>query len=840
MPHLCGGAALARRMTADRFTQAVLDLPIGPHLGAIASGVREHPISIVQSSPGSGKTTILPLFLAQQQWLKGKKILVLQPRRLAAKSVAIRMAELLREAVGDTVGYQIRLEQRRSSKTRIEVITEGLLTRRLVADPELSGVGAIIFDEFHERNAHADIGLALAREALSVLRPDLRLVVMSATLNALLDHPQFSDAWRYTFDSSPHPVELRYVIPEPRKPIWEETARVIRSAIEQHPGDLLAFLPGRYEIEKCGASLADTRPEIDIIPLYGELAFDQQQRAILPSKTGRRKIVLATPIAETSLTIDGVRIVIDSGLHKVARSSATGETNLLTERITLDSADQRAGRAGRTAPGVCLRLWSEAEHKTLRSAREPEILRSDITPHLLELCAWGVRNPMAFSWITPPPPHTIATALKTLHNLDAVTDDGIITERGVLLASLGTHPRIGCLCVTARRYGLERQAAAIIPLLEERLPGGVQHTGTNIITWVEDLLDSKAQSPGRLKELFSYWLQRIEKLPRAKDQAPWPFSEHDALGYLLAVAFPERIARRRDTDPERYILASGRGAALGPKDPLSAHEYLVVASLHHREDDSAIVLASPLNYRLFESLLAHHVREKLEASFDEGRGILIASTNYCVGGITLRSERKHNLSPSELREALTAYLRTPAGHSELPFSTRARALQARTAWIRRTHEKIGVPDISDDALRCSEPFWLSAALPESGRLSQIESADIDEALRTLFSWNENSIMQRVAPESITLPNGKIRSIDYSEADAPAVEAMIQELFGLATTPVLGDSRIPITLRLLSPARRPMQVTRDLASFWRNGYPEVRKELRGRYPKHRWPEDPRKP
>jgi ATP-dependent helicase HrpB len=824
-------------MRTDSFLQVARDLPIGHHLKAITSGIRTHPISIIQSSPGSGKTTILPIALALEDWLADQKTLVLQPRRLAAKSVANRMAALLNEAVGNTVGYQIRLEQKRSTATRIEVITEGLLTRRLVADPALSGVGAIIFDEFHERNAHADIGLALAREVQSVLRPDLRIVIMSATLNTLLEHQQFENVWRYSFDSAPFPVDIRHLIPEPRRPIWEETARVIRSALSQHPGDLLAFLPGRYEIEACNNSLANSLADIEIIPLYGELPFEQQQLALMPSKNARRKVVLATPIAETSLTIDGVRIVVDSGLHKVARSDATGSTDLTTERITRDSADQRAGRAGRTAPGVCLRLWSDAEHKTLRAAREPEILRTDVAPHVLELCAWGVRDVQAFSWITSPPTYSIEQAMIALQKIGAIRSDCTPTERGLQMCSLGTHPRIASLCLESRTYGLERYAAAVIPLLEERLPTGSKTSAANIAVWTDSLLDSSSSSPIRLRELYAYWLNRIQKLPQSKHTVPWEHGIREALGYLLAVAFPERIARRRDAGSGRYLLASGRGAALHPRDPLCSNEYLVAASLQHRDDDSAIVLAAPLNESLFESLLAHLVSEELQASFDEARGVLIASKLTKLGAIILREERRNDLSRDELRKALVAFLRSVAGHERLPFSPRARALQARSAWARTNHTHNELPDISDHSLRESEPFWLSAVLPSSGRLSDITSAEIDKALDATFSWNQGRELQRLAPESMTLPSGKTRAIDYSQPDAPAVDAMIQELFGLASTPTIGDTRIPVTLRLLSPARRPMQVTKDLASFWMNGYPEVRKELRGRYPKHRWPEDP---
>lgn len=831
---------MIRGMSSNPLTQVIKDLPIGSHLESIAAGIRDNQISIIQSSPGSGKTTILPLFLATQAWLSGKGILVLQPRRLAAKSVAARMAELLEEPLGNRIGYQIRLEQKRSSRTQIEVITEGILTRRLVSDPELTGTGIIIFDEFHERNAHADIGLALAREVGAALRPDLRIVIMSATLNSLLEHSQFGDAWRYAFDSTPYPVEVRYVIPESRKPLWEEVARAIRSALLQHPGDLLAFLPGRFEIERCAEILSSSAPNLEILPLYGELPYDQQQRALIPSARGLRKVILATPIAETSLTIPGIRIVVDSGLHKVARADSAGSSELTTERIALDSADQRAGRAGRTAPGVCIRLWSESDHKTLRPAREPEILRSDITSHLLELHAWGIREPKRFSWITNPPQHAIERSTKTLLSLQAITSEGTITKTGLHMAQLGTHPRTASLCLNARKYGLERYAAAIIPLLEERLPVAQGQAQADISPWVASLLDTRSRVPGRLRELYALWLRRIEGLPAPDEKEAWNNPSDDIVGYLLALAFPEQVAQRRDADSERYLLANGKGVALATRDFLTRFEYLVAATVQYRAEDGMITLAAPLNPNLFDSVLRQYVTEHHSASFDEIRGVLVAEATHQVGAIRLREQRRSDLSRSELKEALGTFLQTTAGYSKLPFSERFRALQARTLWARTTKPGELLPNVSDDELRGSEPFWLAAFLPPSGKLNDITPLILEDALGAMLTWSQNSLLQNLAPEFLRLPNGKSRAIDYSGADAPAVDVMIQELFGLQNTPMIGDTRQPVTLRLLSPARRPMQVTKDLASFWKNGYQLVRKELRGRYPKHRWPEDPVNP
>lgn len=825
-------------MPTPRTALESLLLPIIPHLDAIGAGVRDNPLSIIQAPPGSGKTTVLPLFLADQPWLHGKKILVLQPRRLAAKAVASRMAELLGESVGESVGYHIRLERKTCQRTRIEVITEGLLTRSIVSDPALSDVGLIIFDEFHERSLHAEVGLGLAREVLGALRDDLRVVVMSATLGSLLDGPEILDAWRYSFDTAPHPVEINYIAPEPRKPIWEETARVVRSALMQHEGDLLAFLPGAYEIERCLERLQDRGSELDLIPLFGELPYEQQRLALEPARFGRRKVILATPIAETSLTIDGVRIVVDSGLHKVSRSETTGISHLKTERISLDSAEQRAGRAGRTAPGTCIRLWSEAEHKTLRASREPEILRSDLTQPFLELAAWGVRDPLQFNWITRPPASACSEALRTLRELRVIDSEGAITERGKTLVALGTHPRIASLCVAARAHGLERYAAALMPLLEERIPQTVTKNTADIGRLVDAVMsDSRSGAlSARIFELSKRWLRRMENLttPALSEKECCPASQ--AVGFLLATAFPERIAKRRSDSQERYVMSAGQGVFVRHGDPLARNEFLVVATLLRRESDSEASLASALDPQLFESHLAHLVCEERRVEFDEQRGQLRAATVKRCGAVVLHEEPQRELQRDELRAALISYLRTPDGMARLTFSDAAVAFRSRVAWVR-SHGLDSIPDLSDEALRSSDPFWLEAAVPHDGRLSGITPQKIEAALRESCTWAQRREIEEVAPESIALPNGKVRQLDYSSGNGPALHATIQELFGFSSTPLVGRFRESVTLHILSPARRPMQVTKDLAGFWRGSYQEIRKELRGRYPKHKWPEDP---
>lgn len=821
----------------------IAKLPISQHLEALGAGIREHALSIVQAPPGSGKTTVLPIFLAQQPWLAGKKVLVLQPRRLATTAVATRMAQLLGESVGRSVGYQIRLERKVSAETVVEVMTEGILTRRLIADPSQSEVGVIIFDEFHERSVHADVGLALACEAAAALRDDLRIVVMSATLQSLASRGTFAKAWRYQFDTSPYPVDIRFVLPEPRRPLWEDVARVVRGALGTHPGDLLAFLPGAYDIQRCKELLTQTLRDADILPLYGELPYKEQQAAIQPNRSGRRRVVLATPIAETSLTIEGVRIVVDSGFHKVARSDVTGNTTLLTERISLDAAEQRAGRAGRTAPGVCLRLWSEQDHATLRPSREPEVLRTDLTHTILDLCVWGCRDPHLFEWITAPPARAIDSAIDTLRGLAAIRTDCSATEIGRELSQLGTHPRLGVMCLEARTHRLEPYAAALITLLEERISPDRSRMSVDLSAQVEQLIEGKvASNLTRLHEHYTRWLRRIKDLPCKNAQRHARDLRPHAVGFLLARAFPERIAKRRGEASGRYLLASGQGAALSPHDPLRRSEYIVVAAQQDKTEDSLIALAAPIDEEIIAKELAHLVEPKCSASFDETKGVLVASDRLTLGALTLRETRRTNLSPEELGRALELYLRTAEGFGQLPFSDSARALQARCCWARSLDGMSDLPDLSTAGL-CNttaneaEMFWLAAYLPRDGRLGSIKSEHVERALRDRFSWEGFQTLEQVAPESIALPNGRRRRVDYSSSEGPIVSATIQELFGMPQTPLLGRYRIPLTIHILSPARRPIQVTKDLASFWRSGYEQVRKELRGRYPKHQWPASP---
>lgn len=818
----------------------VQSLPIVEHLESISAVVRDNPLTVLEAPPGSGKTTILPIYLARLPLLNGRKVIVLQPRRLAAKTVASRMAELLGEHVGESVGYQIRLERRTSGRTTVEVLTEGLLTKRVINDPDLRDVGLVIFDEFHERSIHADTGLALMREVLSVLRPDLRVLVMSATLGDLADHAFFAGAGRYKISAKPFPLSIYHIAPEPRVPLWQQTANAIKAALDQHPGDLLAFLPGRYDIDRCRERLStppyprDVTPE-DIFPLYGDLPYQQQKRAISPSLNGNRKVVLATTIAETSLTIEGVRIVVDSGYHKVSRSSVTGSSALREERISRDSADQRAGRAARTAPGVCVRLWTQQDHFTLPAAREPEILRSDIAQPLLLLAAWGVREPEKFPWLTSPTPKAMADARQCLLQLGAIDSDGSITPRGKLLFELGTHPRLATICVMGRQLRQSELAASIVALLEERDDYRGSARGADLRPRLTSLLSDR-DIAARSRQLRDAWRERIDRLPDS-DGANVCLSEEDAVGFLVATAFPEQIARRREPDGYRYLLASGVGASLAPSDPLRMAEFIVITDVQERLDGAMIHAAFPLNPALFDTALAHLVSTQTTQSFDSGRALLNAYTSERIGAITLRERPVTTLSQEARHEALCQFLATPEGFVRLPFPESFSALQNRCAWVRSLDRASQIPDISAENLRATIGTWFLPLLPRDCRLDSLTTAFVQSALGGILTWSVLRDLDAQAPEVFTLPNGKPRRINYHPTEGPLLEATIQELFTLEDTPRLGSRRHPLTLHLLSPARRPMQVTKDLKSFWKNGYPLVRKELRGRYPKHKWPEDP---
>lgn len=819
--------------------ERIATLPIASHLDTIAAGVGSHSLTILEAPPGTGKTTALPLALLNEAWLEGKSILVLQPRRLASRAVASRMADLLQDEVGGTVGYSVRLESKKSKRTRIEVITEGLLTRRLIADPELSGVGVVIFDEFHERSLHADVSLALTLETQSVLRSDLRIVVMSATLGESLPSRFLDAAWRYSFSGTTYPVTVVYAPGEARIPLWERAAAAIRSSFAQHEGDILVFLPGAFEITRTQELLVRSKLAALITPLFGDLPYGEQARAIQPDPQGQRKIVLATTIAETSITIEGVRLVIDTGLHRVSRVNAHGISSLETEPITRDAADQRAGRAGRTAPGVCVRLWSEQEHKTKRPYREPEVLRGDLTPAILDLAAWGVSEFDRFNWITSPPTVSLDATLRALQGINALSADGSITPTGKILTQLGAHPILGTIGIAARQLGLEELGASLIALLEERDVLGARAPTAHIFPRLEAMERQRSDtgSATRLRELRDRWVDRIRAIPTKRKQSN-SISEADSVAVLVALAFPSRIARRRPDSTHRYLLASGRGAALTDGDPLAQSEFLATCVIQDSGGDLSIRLAAPLNPELFKGPLSALVTTSPTMEVDQATGALTCLVQSKVGALILASRRENKPSAEDVSQAFTTWL-AEEGWSKVPFGERSLQFLDRVSWARSHSPSTALPDVSLEHLRGSLETWLLPRLPHPPSLRSLSEDVVYSALESLLSWQQRRELDEVAPTTITLPSGRSRPITYEIGKPPRFEARIQDLFGVLDTPRVGRLKIPATIHLLSPAHRPVQVTQDLASFWKNGYPEVRKELRGRYPKHKWPEDPLK-
>lgn len=806
---------------------AQLHLPIEDHLDQLCAGISQHRLTLLEAPPGSGKTTLLPLRLLREPWLAGKKILVLQPRRVATRSVAARMASLLREQVGATVGYHVRMERVVGANTRIEVITEGLLTRRLIAEPDLPGVGLVIFDEFHERSLHSDIALVMALESAQSLRPDLRIVVMSATLGEQLSSGILRDAWRYTFSARPFPLQLFYSPPS-RSPVWEITARAVIDAATRFEGDILAFLPGRYEIERTRDLVQSKLRDYLVLELYGEQPLSEQVKALQPSKAGQHKVIISSPIAETSLTIEGVRIVVDSGLHKVARSNPHGITLLSTERITQDAAEQRAGRAARTAPGVCIRLWSEHEQRALRPQREPEVLRADLTATLLDLAAWGVTKPEHFGWITAPSQAQIAGASSALIALGAITPEGRVTVHGRTLSSLGTHPALAQMCLAARSCGHEKLAATILSVLDERRSRRAS---------VDMLAEfSQAALSARAREVRSHWLTRIEALPLPRERLSVP--DDAATGYLLASAFPARVARQRQPGSERYLLSCGQGAALPLGDALSRYEFVVAFQLQDGDSDLRILAAVPFDAEsLLTGALAGLVARRCETFFDETRGALLARNVEHIGAIELRQRVSAASSPEESQRALLKFLSSEQGWTRVPFSAKAHGTIQRVQWLRRTLPGLELPDLSQAALRADLEVWLAPFLAPSSTLKALTEELVEQALSARLTHSQRLLLDREAPPHLKVKSARLRPIRYDLPEGPLAEVVIQDLFGTASTPLISSAKVPLTISLLSPARRPVQITRDLASFWRGAYHEVRKELKRRYPKHSWPEDP---
>lgn len=823
-------------------------LPIEPALPALASALADAGAAVLVAPPGAGKTTRVPLALAGSPWLANRKIVMLEPRRVAARAAARRMAFTLSEEVGGTVGFRVRADTRVGRDTTIEVVTEGVLTRMLQGDPTLDEIGLVIFDEFHERSLHADLGLALVLHTRAILRPELRVLVMSATIDGAAVAALLGDAPVIFSEGRSFPVETRWLARAPDNRIEGPMARAIRGAIASDEGDLLAFLPGAGEIRRVasllgGGSLPST---VDIVPLYGALSGADQDRALAPAPNGRRKVVLATSIAETSLTIDGVRIVVDSGLSRLPRfDPGPGMTRLETVRVSRASADQRRGRAGRTAPGVCYRLWAEHDHHGLVAQSPPEILAADLTAFALELAVAGIDDPASLRWLTPPPDGALAHARELLRLLGALDDRNRATPHGRALTSLGVHPRLAHMLIRGAESGALPRAARLAALLSDRdiarsdRPGGDVDIAARV-----DLIAGEGRSHGSALSVDEDALRRaradarqVEERVRAalrQSRAPSTSGSDLSVGALVALAYPDRIARRREGQPGRYLMRSGAGAVLAEAQHLTASEWLAIAQLDGRRGEARIYLAADIDESEVRQLFADEIVRAELVDFEEESGSVVARRTERLGAIFLSDVVVGNPDP-ELVAAAFARAIAARGIAALPWSDTARRTRDRIAFARTTGDDW--PDVSDEALGLTLDDWLAPSLAGLRRLDDLRRLDLGALLLDRLTWQQRARLDEIAPTHLVVPTGSRIPVDYSDPGAPVLAVRLQEMFGLAETPRIGGGRVPVTLHLLSPAQRPLQVTRDLAGFWRTSYFDVRKDMRGRYPRHHWPENP---
>ena len=827
-------------------------LPIAEALPELALALAHARQVVLEAPPGAGKSTVVPLELLGAPWRADGRIVMLEPRRLAARAVAERMAATLGETAGGRVGFRTRLETRVGPSTRIEVVTEGILTRMLQRDPALEGVACVVFDEFHERNLQGDLGLALALECQRHLRPDLRLLVMSATLDAdalarVLDDARFVRSPGRTFD-----VETIYA-PAPAgttvPPLPRLVANRILQALESHPGDLLAFLPGAGEIRRVVQVLEAELPASShaVLPLYGDLATAAQDAVLRPDPQGRRKVIIATNIAETSLTIDGVRIVVDSGLERRQRfDPATGMGRLESVRIARASADQRRGRAGRTATGVCYRLWSESANAALLPHAPAEILEADLAPLALELACWGAQDASALAWLDPPPAATLAQARDLLVRLEALDADGRVTALGREMAALGAHPRLAHLMLRARWLGHVRLGCEIAGVLSERDPvrSGAGAPDPDVRTRIE-ALRGQAPPPGvvadrsalrRIERVVQQFERQLGRLRSKQQPVAAPMAEADAVGLLLAFAYPDRIGRARAADSGRYVLSGGRGAVLPGPAALARSEYIVVAALDAGDREARIQLAAPVDLGLLIEHFAHLIEDSERVEWDPRTAGVAARRMRSLGGLVIEDAPLRGPG-AQATAAMIDGIRA-LGLACLPWTRDLEQWRARVAFARANDPRASAawPDVSDAALLATAGEWLAPWLEGITRRDQLGRLDLRGALHGLLDWDAQRRLDAFAPTHLTVPSGSRIAIDYSSG-VPTLSVRLQEVFGLTASPRVADGRVPVTMELLSPARRPVQVTRDLESFWSRGYHEVRKELKGRYPKHYWPDDP---
>lgn len=803
-------------------------LPIDAVLDDLSRTLEAHNSAVLVAPPGAGKTTRVPLALLDAPWAAGKKIIVLEPRRIAARASAERMAKSLRERAGETVGYRVRFGSKISRATRIEVVTEGIFTRQILDDPELSGIAAVLFDEFHERSLDADMGLALARDAQTGLREDLRILVMSATLDGARVAKLLGEAPVVESEGRAFPVETRYLGRKADAPVERQMADAIASALRADSGSVLAFLPGAAEIRRTQNFLSERVQDasIEIVPLFGALDAAVQDRAIAPAPKGTRKVVLATSIAETSLTIEGVRIVVDSGLARVPRYEPDiGLTRLETVRAARAAVDQRRGRAGRTEPGVCYRLWDEPQTASLAPYTQPEILSADLSSLVLDLAQWGVADPSALSFLDPPPLPAWKEAKSLLSELNALDGDGRITAEGKSLRALALPPRLARMIVDSHRVGSGEAAAEIAAIITERGLGG---DSVDLEYRRDQFRRDRSPRAASARDLARRWASQVaasEKATAGQDDL--------STGLMLAYAFPDRVARNRGNGT--FVLANGRGAAVEQTSSLARAPYIAIGEMTGTAASGRILLAAPISEDDIERHFAEHIETVDEISFDRGAMALRARRKRALHAITL-SEATLAVSPSEETARIFADGLIAAGLDRLPWSKAAKQWRDRVMFLRKA-EGDSWPDLSDDGLIARRDDWLVPALYDKIALKDISAGDLSDALMGLLPWEMRARLDREAPTHFEAPTGSVLAIDYEAEQGPTIAVRLQELFGLNTHPSIAAGKVPLVLELLSPAQRPVQVTRDLPGFWRGSYAAVRSDLRGRYPRHPWPEDP---
>ncbi|ARP98806.1 ATP-dependent helicase HrpB [Pseudorhodoplanes sinuspersici] len=828
-------------------------LPIDDALPALTAALRTHEAAVLVAPPGAGKTTRVPLVLKDEPWAETGKIIVLEPRRLAARAAAERMAKTLGETVGETVGLRVRFGSKVSKATKIEVVTEGIFTRMILDDPELSGYAAVLFDEFHERSLDADLGLAFARDAQQGLREDLKILVMSATLDGARVARLLGEAPQVESLGRAFPVETQYLGRDARAHIEPQVADAVMKALRAEPGSLLVFLPGQAEIRRTEMLVKErllgrsTDENIDVVALYGALDAQVQDRAISPSPSGRRKVVLATSIAETSLTIEGVRVVIDSGLARVPRfEPGVGLTRLETVRVSRAAADQRRGRAGRTEPGVCYRLWSEPETVSLEAFARPEILSADLSSFALDLAQWGVSDPAKLAFLDPPPQAAYTEARKLLMELSALDDNGRITDEGRSLRALPLPPRLARMVVDAARENAGELAADIAVIVTERGLGG---NDVDVTHRVDQFWRDRSRRADEARRMARRWASSVipgrhevanpesRAATGSLDSGPGAVapSRNDSVGAILSLAYPDRVAKNRGGGQGGFLLANGRGATLDPALALAREPFIVAAELSGTAAQARILLAAPISLADIEQRFADRIEQRDDVTVDPATLALRARKARRLGAIVF-SEQIASAEPSEENAIKLADAIAAAGLHRLPWSKHILQWRDRVTFLRKS-EGDEWPDLSNEALTATVREWLAPLFSDKTALKDLGADELSNAVMALLPWTMRRRLDAEAPTHFEAPTGTQVPIDYEAEAGPTIAIRVQELFGLSRHPSIADGRVPLVIELLSPAHRPVQVTRDLPGFWQGSYGAVKSDMRGRYPKHPWPDDP---